>query len=79
MASRIDIDTDSPTWRTLREWAETKLTDCRKRNDAMLPEHDTAVLRGQIHMLKDLLSLEIKSSAEALDAFGRAQRRDNDD
>lgn len=56
------LDFESATWNAVREWAEHRLSDCRKRNDAALPEIETAALRGEIAALKNLLGLE-KSTA----------------
>jgi len=42
----------------LRKWAEEQLQLCREKNDAVgLSDLDTAVLRGEIRMLKRFLDL----------------------
>lgn len=55
---RINIDVGSATWVSIRDWATAKITTCRKRNDAQLPMENTAALRGEIAVLKELLALE---------------------
>jgi hypothetical protein len=51
-------DYQSATWHMLRRWAEAQLQACREKNDAVgLSDLDTAVLRGEIRMLKRFLDL----------------------
>jgi hypothetical protein len=51
-------DFTTPTWHSLRKWAETQLESARTKNDAVgLSEIETAALRGEIRMLKKFLDL----------------------
>lgn len=51
-------DFTSPTWHTLRKWAEARLASARVKNDAVgLSDIETAALRGEIRMLKGFLDL----------------------
>ena len=51
-------DFTSPTWHTLRKWAEAQLELARVKNDAVgLSDIETASLRGEIRMLKRFLDL----------------------
>lgn len=52
------IDFSSPTWHSMRKWAEEQLRVCREKNDAPgLNENDTALVRGEIRLLKRILDL----------------------
>lgn len=52
------IDFTSSTWHLLRKWAEAQLQKSREKNDATgLSDIDTAVVRGEIKMLKRFLDL----------------------
>ena len=55
------IDTDSATWRDVREWAERQLKASREANDDIrkTPE-ETAGLRGEIRMLKRVMNLPVE-------------------
>lgn len=44
-------------WVRLKSHLEDRLADLRRRNDAMLPDLETAMLRGEILALKKLLAL----------------------
>lgn len=51
-------DFSSSTWHQLRKWAEEQLRKAREKNDAVdLSDVDTAVLRGEIRVLKRFLDL----------------------
>jgi hypothetical protein len=44
-------DFTTPTWHSLRKWAEAQLESARTKNDAVgLSEIETAALRGEIRM-----------------------------
>ena len=52
------IDIHSPTWRFVRSWAESSLKKARDRNDNLNKDAtQTAALRGEIRVLKELISL----------------------
>ena len=52
------LDPYSPTWLFIRTWAEEELDATREKNDYKKhDEIDTAMLRGRIKLLKDLLAL----------------------
>jgi len=55
----VEIDYESRTWKSIRDWARAKRDQCRRRNDAALSSDETAILRGTIQAYKDLLALEI--------------------
>lgn len=52
------LDPGSSTWKTVKLWCEVELTILREQNDNFtLPENKTAVIRGKIEMLKEILRL----------------------
>ena len=52
------LEATSPTWVFISEWAESELAECRQKNDsAFLDTQQTAVLRGKISILKQILEL----------------------
>lgn len=50
-------DRQSPTWRKLKNYCETRLTELRARNDSDLDALATAKLRGEIKATANLLAL----------------------
>lgn len=52
-----DNDRAQGLWLRLRAHLEDRLTDARRRNDAVQPEPETAALRGEIRTLKRLIAL----------------------
>jgi hypothetical protein len=50
-------DKSTPLWLRLKAHLEERLAAARVRNDMLLPENDTAMLRGEIKSLKRLLAL----------------------
>jgi len=44
-------------WVRLRAHLEDRLSRARARNDTLLPEYETALLRGEIKCLKYLLAM----------------------
>ena len=46
-----------PLWTRLRAHLEDRLAQARIRNDAVLPEAETAALRGEIKALKRIIAL----------------------
>lgn len=60
-------DKQSSTWRKLKERAERDLDTLRRRNDALNDEVTTAVLRGRIYQIKELLALDPPTPAEVAD------------
>lgn len=53
-----DADRRSPLWRKIEKHIEARTAELRVTNDALsLPERDTAVIRGRIAELKNLLAL----------------------
>lgn len=60
------INFDDGTWRQVTRWAESKLKTEREKNDGMdLDAVQTAVIRGRISLLKELLALPRVSEAQA--------------
>jgi hypothetical protein len=51
-------DFTTETWHRMRRHLQTKLEELRLRNDHPQPDEDTARLRGQILMVKELLALD---------------------
>ena len=52
------INPYSPTWLFVRSWAETELKKAREKNDSINKDiTQTAVLRGEIKILKELINL----------------------
>ncbi|MFA6204383.1 MAG: hypothetical protein WC710_14490 [Gallionella sp.] len=51
-------DLHSPTWRKVKEWAESELAQLRINLEADQEPERTAKLRGQIKSCKHLLNLE---------------------
>ncbi len=62
-----DQDKQSALWLKLKERAESDLEALRKRNDALNDEVTTAVLRGRIYQLKELLALDPPVPVEVAD------------
>lgn len=44
-------------WVRLKAHLEDRLADARKRNDTLLAEYETAMLRGEIRCLKRIIAL----------------------
>ena len=52
------LDENSESWRYVKSWAEGELENLRKQNDsASLDDMKTAVIRGEIKILKKLIVL----------------------
>ena len=52
------IPVDSPLWRLIERHLQDRLSRCRERNDSgRLDPIETALLRGEISAIKDLLGL----------------------
>jgi hypothetical protein len=61
----IDIDSASRTWGTIEDWANAELAKAREQNDSpMRTEVQTAVLRGRIKLLKELIALPLPDKKE---------------
>ena len=55
------LDINSPTWQWIVNWATDELDKSRKLNDSIIrTDKDTAVLRGEIKRLKEILALPEK-------------------
>jgi hypothetical protein len=52
-----DNDKASSLWLRLKAHLEDRLATARVRNDAVLPEAETAALRGEIRSLKRIIAL----------------------
>jgi hypothetical protein len=62
----MNINFSDGTWRQIETWAESRLKSEREKNDAPdLTTEETAVLRGRIAMLKELLALPRRAEAQA--------------
>jgi hypothetical protein len=56
-------DRETLLWRKLRKHLESELADLRERNDSIKhTEQQTAVIRGRIAQIKDLLALDPQPS-----------------
>lgn len=51
-------DQDSATWAKMKVYLELRLDILRKKNDGSLSDVETARVRGQIAMIKELLGLD---------------------
>ncbi len=73
------IDVNSPTWKFIVRWSETQLQAARERNDMpRLDEMKTAVLRGNIRTLKDILELpNPQAGLKKTTALGILSRHDS--
>lgn len=59
MIDLTDAERNSALWRKIERQVEARVAELRIYNDAIsLPERDTAVLRGRISELKNLLALD---------------------
>ncbi len=74
------LDINSPTWKYVVLWAEGELTAARERNDSpALDVTKTAVTRGKIRTLKDLLELpEAGNTALGILSYRQAGEVTND-
>lgn len=52
-------DKSTGLWLRLKAHMEDRLAAARVRNDAVLPEPETAALRGEIKTLKALIRLDV--------------------
>lgn len=55
-------DLRSPTWRKIKEWSESELTQLRINLEADQTPERSAKLRGQIKSLRALINLEVEPS-----------------
>jgi len=65
------LDLTSPTWRSIEQLAQDRITTLREKNDS--PSMDalrTAELRGRIATWKELLALANPAPAPVVDAGG---------
>lgn len=53
-----EIDFKSQSWSAVRQYAEKRIDQLRRRNDGDLSPDQTASLRGSIAALKGILALE---------------------
>ena len=57
-----ELNTSSPTWFFIREWANNELNQARISNDGLNKDTtQTAALRGRIKVLKEILALPVVS------------------
>lgn len=55
-----EIDQGSRTWSAIEDWANAQLTKAREDNDSPVrTEVQTAMLRGRIKLLKELIALPL--------------------
>ena len=66
---KLQIDPRSETWRFIESWATERLNKARSQNDSISKDAvETAVLRGRIAGLKELLALTKDPAIEADDS-----------
>jgi len=53
---------NSALWKKLKLQLQQRLLECRILNDEALDEHETEQLRGQIAIIKELLTLDDESA-----------------
>ena len=59
------LDISSQTWQYVESWTTINLKKARERNDlTKLDATETAVLRGRIKLLKEILSLPNKAKGD---------------
>jgi hypothetical protein len=62
-----NLDPGSQTWLYIRNWATEKLKEVREKNDSINRDTtQTAVLRGEIKILKELINLPVPKSVKGL-------------
>lgn len=57
----------SSTWVKLKAYMEKRIETLRIRNDGNFNDVETAKLRGQIHVLKELVALDSPAPPQASD------------
>lgn len=55
---KLEIDFNNQSWSAVRQYAESRIDQLRRRNDGALSAEQTASLRGSIAALKEILALE---------------------
>jgi hypothetical protein len=61
------VNYDSHEWNKLEQWAQEELRRARVRNDApSLSESETALIRGEILVLKKILGMRQNASREVV-------------
>ena len=70
------LETRSPTWVFIRQYAEHEVAALRERNDKALDADQTAAVRGQIKALKKLLNLERGPGNRPCTLAGNAEHED---
>jgi hypothetical protein len=63
-------DFTTPTWRRLTQLLEARLQELREANDRPIAIEKTALIRGQISAIKDLLDLQRSTSHETVPVPG---------
>ena len=60
MNSKIltESDLQSHIWQNIKKFLNAELSVLREKNERMLPEIETANIRGKISMIKKVLNLE---------------------
>lgn len=57
----------NPVWMKVKKHLEARLTELRAKNDGNLDERKTALLRGRIKAIKDVLALDTAPAVSADD------------
>lgn len=52
------MDKQSATWQTIMQYLEQRLAKLRAMNDIIMPEQNTATIRGQIAEVKAMMNLD---------------------
>lgn len=58
------IDRHSPTWRDVLAHAEGRIADLSRRLENYLPEHETTVVRAQLRVWREVVSLPTKADRQ---------------
>src|SRR5258708_32032108 len=80
VSADMQVRFEGETWAYVVDQAEKKLQRLREKNDdARLNEVQTAVLRGRIRELRDLLALPERLKAERMAALAQRDAPSEDD
>ena len=69
-----NIDFNHPQFRAIAAWASGRIDELRRKNDGELSPIDTATVRGQLKVFKELLALpEAAARAESVTSAPRSR------
>ena len=62
------IERSSATWRHIEQWANEQIKSLHQQNEKDLSERETAEIRGQIKLARQLLKLGINDQAPVIES-----------